>query len=98
MNKFPQKSKIKIMFNKNELFYKGNFLLKRGVHMHLWHPLATALHYRRSEHIFRNKLMYSNFNIYTCIYFIARRLKCVFKNFLTYLNILDKSLLSLAVL
>ena len=41
INKFPKKSKIKILFNKNELFYKGNsFVLffKRGVHMHLWHP------------------------------------------------------------
>ena len=28
---------------KNELFYKGNqYFLKRGVHMHLWHPPATA--------------------------------------------------------
>ena len=25
------------------LFTKCRFFLKRGVHMHLWHPLATAL-------------------------------------------------------
>ena len=37
---FPKKSKIKILFNKNELFYKGNswvifwfcFFLKGGAH------------------------------------------------------------------